>query len=107
MRINNNNSLDLAAKKAESLTLLLLDGDAQVTFSGLTNGSLSKGTPHHFTMPMTGTDLALLVRVNFKDKTGGFASIRVSDANGTVAPFTFTQFPNVVTNAVVFLIDIE
>jgi hypothetical protein len=45
MRINNNNSLDLAAKKGETLTLSLLDGDAQVTFSGLTNGSLTRGTP--------------------------------------------------------------
>jgi hypothetical protein len=107
MRINNNNSLDLAAKKGEPLTLSLQDGDALVSFSGLTNGSLTKGTPHQFTVPTTGTDLALLVRATFKATSGGFASVLVSDNNGTIASFRFTQFPGTVTNAVVFLIDIE
>lgn len=107
MRINNNNSLDLAAKKGESLTLSLQDGDALVSFSGLANGNLTKGHPHQFTVPTTGTDLPLLVRATFKAASGGFASVRVSDNSGTVAPFTFTQFPGTVTNAVVFLIDIE
>ena len=107
MRINNNNSLDLAAKKGESLTLSLQDGDALVSFSGLANGNLTKGSPHQFTVPTTGTDLPLLVRATFKAASGGFASVRVSDNTGTVAPFTFTQFPGTVTNAVVFLIDIE
>ena len=107
MRINNNNSLDLAARKGESLTLSLQDGDALVSFSGVANGNLTKTSPHQFTVPTTGTDLPLLVRATFKDKSGGFASIRISDNNGTVAPFTFTQFPGSVTNAIVFLIDIE
>jgi hypothetical protein len=107
MRINNNNSLDLSAKKGESLTLTMQDGDALVSFSGLANGNLTKGTPHQFTVPTTGTDLALLVRATFKTASGGFASVRLADNSGTVAPFTFTQFPGTVTNAVVFLIDIE
>lgn len=107
MRINNNNSLDLAAKKGESLILSLVDGDALVSFAGLTNGTLIKENPHTFTVPVTGTDLPLLVRATFKSASGGFASIRITDGNGTVAPFTFTQFPGTVTNAVVFLIDIE
>jgi hypothetical protein len=107
MRINNNNSLDLAAKKGETLTLSLQDGDALVTFDGIARGSLTKGIPHQFTVPMLGTDVPLLVRANFKENSGGFAAVRIADTNGTVAPFTFLQFPGTVTNAVVFLIDIE
>jgi hypothetical protein len=107
MRINNNNSLDLAATKGETLTLSLQDGDALVTFDGLAKGKLTKAAPHVFTVPTLGTDLPLLVRATFKGNAGGFAEVRISDANGTVAPFTFMQFPGTVTNAVVFLIDIE
>lgn len=107
MRINNNNSLDLAANKGETLTLSLVDGDAVVTFNGVGGpGTLTKSAPHQFTVPMTGTDLPLLVRATFKTSSGGVASVRLSDANGTVAPFTFTQFPGTATDAVVFLIDI-
>jgi hypothetical protein len=107
MRINNNNSLDLAAKKGETLTLAIHDGDAVVTFTGLTKGTLTKTNPHQFTVPATGTDLPLLVRATFKDSSGGFVTVRMSDTSGTVAPFTFTQFPGTATDAVVFLIDIE
>ena len=107
MRINNNNSLDLAANKGELLTLSLVDGDAVVTFSGLGGaGTLTKTTPHQFTVPATGTDLPLLVRATFKAASGGAASVRISDTNGNVAPFTFLQFPGTATDAVVFLIDI-
>jgi len=107
MRINNNNSLDLAANKGETLTLSLMDGDAVVTFSGLGGpGALTKTSPHQFTVPATGTDLPLLVRATFKATSGGAAAVRISDTNGNVAPFTFVQFPGTATDAVVFLIDI-
>jgi hypothetical protein len=107
MRINNNNSLDLAANKGEILTLSLVDGDAVVTFNGLGGpGTLTKAAPHQLTVPAIGTDLPLLVRATFKAASGGAASIRMSDANGTIAPFTFHQFPGTATDAVVFLIDI-
>jgi len=108
MRIHNNNSLDLAASKGETLALSLQGGDAVVTFNGLgAKGPLTQASPQKFTIPTAGTDLPLLVRATFKDKSGGFAEVRVSDANGNIAPFTFVQFPGTVTDAVVFLIDIE
>ena len=109
MRINNNNSLDLAARKGERITLSLQRGDAVVTFSGFgTSGQLVNGTPQHFTVPAAGTDEPLLVRATFKASSGGFAEVRViSDDDGTVAPFTFVQFPGSATDAIVFLIDIE
>ena len=108
MRINNNNSLDLSARKGETLTLSLQSGDAVVTFNGPGGqGQLTTATPHTFTVPTIGTDTSLLVRATYKDVSGGTAAVRVSDANGNVAPFTFSQFPGTVTTAVVFLIDIE
>jgi hypothetical protein len=108
LRINNNNSLDLAAEKGEVLTLALESGDAVVTFNGLgAQGVLTAATPHVFVVPAIGTDVPLLVRATFKDASGGAATVHVSDAIGNVAPFTFTQFPDTVTNAVVFLIDIH
>lgn len=108
MRINNNNSLDLAAKAGETLTLTYVSGDAVVTFLGFgQQDRLSSGSTRALVVPQTGTDIPLLVRATFKDANGGFASTRISDAAGNAAPFTFTQFPGVVTNAVVFLIDIE
>jgi hypothetical protein len=108
VRINNNNSLDLTAAKGETLTLSLRAGDAIVTFNGLgAKGQLVQGTPHTFTVPITGTDLPLLVRATFKDRSGGIAAVRINDADGNAAPFTFHQFPDSATDAVVFLIDIE
>ena len=108
LRINNNNSLDLAASKGETLTLALDSGDAVVTFNGPGGpGTLTAATPHTFAIPTIGTDIPLLVRATFKNQSGGSAVIRVSDAKGNTAPFTFVQFPGTVTNAVVFLIDIE
>jgi hypothetical protein len=108
VRINNNNSLDLAAKAGETLTLTYVSGDAVVTFLGFgQQGALTPGATQPLVIPATGTDIPLLVRAVFKDANGGFASIRISDAAGNAAPFTFTQFPGVVTNAIVFLIDIE
>ena len=108
MRINNNNSLDLAAKAGETLTLTYVSGDAIVTFLGFgQQDTLTPGSTRMLVVPTTGTDIPLLVRATFKDTSGGHASIRVSDAAGNAAPFTFNQFPGVVTDAVVFLIDIE
>jgi hypothetical protein len=108
LRINNNNSLDLAADRGETLTLSMHGGDAVVTFSGFgSSGQLVKGAPHTFTVPDSGTDVPLLVRATFKDTSGGFAEVRVADTRGTVAPFTFVQFPGSVTDAIVFLIDIQ
>jgi hypothetical protein len=108
LRINNNNSLDLAASKGETLTLSLERGDAVVTFNGFGGAAqLLQGAPQRFTVPATGTDMPLLVRATFKGGSGGFAEVRVSGADGTVAPFTFVQFPGTVTDAIVFLIDIE
>jgi hypothetical protein len=108
VRINNNNSLDLTAARGETLTLSLQAGDALVTFSGLgARGQLQLGVPQAFTVPMAGTDLPILVRATFKDTSGGLAAVRFNDANGNAASFTFHQFPDSATDAVVFLIDIE
>ena len=108
MRINNNNSLDLAASRSERLKLSYRSGDAVVTFTGPAgSGALHTGESHDFVVPATGMDVPLVVRATFKGTSGGTAVIQVSDMNGTVAPFTFVQFPNSATDAVAFLIDIE
>ena len=111
MKIKNNNVLDLEAAQGEHLTLSFDDPGGIAVTSYKTpggQGQLKAGERHSFTVPAApGNNVPVVVSVVCTFKGSGTCDVRLTDGNGTAAPFTFNSAFGMGANAVVYTIDVR
>jgi len=108
VRIRNNNDLDLEAPEGERLTVTIASGaSVAVVTVDLPGGTgVLTAAGHRFVVPAPGAKSYCLVGVTCTFKTSGTCDVRIADESGNIAQHTFSTAFGLVSNTVVFSIDI-
>lgn len=108
MRIRNNNDLDLEAPQGELLTVIVPGGasNAVITFDTPGGTGTLTASGHQFAVPPPGAKPVCFVGVTCTFKASGTCDVRIADQAGNVAQHTFSTAFGLVSNTVVFSIDI-